>query len=289
MSFNCKIKTYKDGHKNIIYCNDEIFERAKNKKIIEEEVVINDKREFAYVPTVEDFEEITKHKNKLRYDSLKRAKDKVYDIVLQNEWSFFVTVTFDEKHVNSKNVSEVMRKLTYWLGNLVKRKDLKYLLVPETHKKGGIHCHLLVNDVLTLIDSGRVDYHNKAYTVKYLQSRGIDTEQYKTIYNVHNWRYGWSTAIKVTGNPVQLAHYIVKYITKDSKVLFGKYYWSSRNICRECDVTFDNVSFSDVQLQEFKGFCNRKFKYELVQEYYEIKSQYHIVSAQDDFFDLVGG
>ena len=171
---------------------------------------------------------------------MKRAVDKVYDLAFQNEWNYFMTITIDPEHFDSKDVKEVYKRLRNWLTHQVERKGLKYLLIPEQHKNGGIHAHALINDCFKFEHSGRYLYSGKAYKAETLQKKGIDINLLKSVYNVPEWKYGFSTAIPVDGNPARLACYITKYITKDCKKIFGKYYLSSRNLNRDTEISLCN-------------------------------------------------
>lgn len=173
-----------------------------------------------------------------RYLALRRAKERVLDIVLCNEWKFFCTLTLDPKEYNSSDPVFVRNKLRNWLNNMQKRRGLEYILVPEYHKLDNkIHAHLLINDCgLKLVDSGTVAIptYKKPIQVETADKYGIPKDQRKTVYNITDWKYGWTTAMQCYGdNNLRTAIYVTKYITKDSDKIFGKYFWSSKGIYRE--------------------------------------------------------
>ena len=263
--YNTRVKRYRDGSYTLTYCNRRIFvnqeekqeyidfcesEKAKNaenteqtvddkvKKIVDEwesfqkEVAERKRREFK--------KEFYQKRKEERNDNMKRAVDKIYDLAFQNEWSYFMTITIDPEQFNREDSLLVCKKLSKWLGHQVERKGLKYLLIPEQHKNGGIHAHALINDCFNLEHSGRYLYSGKAYKAETLKKKGIDISLLKPIYNVPEWKYGFSTAIPVDGNPARLACYITKYITKDCKKIFGKYYLSSRNLNRDTEISLCN-------------------------------------------------
>lgn len=183
---------------------------------------------------------------------MKRAVDKIYDLAFQNEWNYFMTITIDPEQFDSKDIKEVYKRLRNWLSDRVKLKGLKYLLIPEQHKNGGIHAHALINDCFKLEHSGRYLYSGKAYKAETLQKKGIDISLLKPVYNVPEWKYGFSTAIPVDGNPARLACYITKYITKDCKKIFGKYYFSSRNLNRDTEISLcDSEKFNELKNNPF--------------------------------------
>ena len=67
----------------------------------------------------------------------------------------------------------------------------------------------------------------------------------KIVYNVSDWKYGYSTAIETYGQASNLAFYVTKYITKDVKKIFGKFFWSSKNINRKPKEYYCNSDFVD--------------------------------------------
>lgn len=285
--YNTKVKVYTDGTTNICYCNSYIFGEQQKRiladtdskeEMLESELGYDDgiltshndnvdtelNREVVKRKTDRLREQIESiEKDRVRTDVIKRAKDKVFDIVYQNEFAYFLTITLSpENDFDRENPQEVLKKLSKWLNNQQQRKGLKYILIPELHEKGGIHCHALVNDVFTMVDSGRVMYQKKAWNVEDLKKRKIYTGGLPPVYNIKEWKYGWSTAISLYGERMAIAHYMTKYITKDLKKIFGKYYWSSRSCIRDTEVHYTNTDFDSLNLREFSPVSGLFFKYE---------------------------
>lgn len=176
--------------------------------------------------------------DRIRDDTIKRAKDKLIDILLMNDFKWWVTVTFSDKELR-EDPQLLKVKFSRWLSNMVKRYDLHYVAVPELHKKGGVHVHMLLNADFTFIDSGtRLCYgYEKPIKIETMKRKHIADESVKSIvYNIKEWKYGFSTAIEVYGDITACYMYIAKYITKGSDKIFGKYYWSSRNIQRNPEI-----------------------------------------------------
>ena len=143
--------------------------------------------------------------NDSRSDSVKRSKERIFDIALLNDWDYFITVTFDPEKVDSLDPKAVIKKLNNWLRNAVYRKGLKYVLVPEYHQSGRIHLHGLI--------CGDFNYINSEHKT----NRGQD------ILNISDWTYGFSTAIALDDNKTATAKYMTKYITKDLGKIFGNF------------------------------------------------------------------
>ncbi len=97
---------------------------------------------------------------------------------------------------------------------------MSFLCVPELHKDMvSWHSHCILCNVgdIKLIDSKHKDHSGR------------------TIYNLENWRYGFSTAVKISSDPkssIKLAKYVTKYFTKESGLIaHNKHrYFASQNI-----------------------------------------------------------
>ena len=84
----------------------------------------------------------------------------------------------------------------------------------------------------------------------------IDPLDWRTVYHIKEWKdsFGFCTAIELDNNKIRYCNYITKYITKDVKKIFGKYYWSSKNILRDTDNSYSNISRSELMSNKlFKG------------------------------------
>ena len=118
--------------------------------------------------------------------------------------------------------------------------DLKYCIVPEFHSdKEKYHFHALMSNLgnIQLIDSGR------------RKDRGT-----KIIYNIANYRLGFSTAIPVSKDSTsqgKIVGYMLKYITKDLLTLTQgkKRYWYTRNTCEK--PVIDTFLVESDKLQDF--------------------------------------
>ena len=155
--------------------------------------------------------------------SRNRTIQKVYEVTRSNMWEWFITLTFNPEKVNSFDYAEVSKILSKWLNHLKERyaPDLKYSIVPELHKSGRYHFHGLIADTGNMI----------------FEDSGHKTFGGETIYNLGNYKLGFTTATKI--NDVSRASsYITKYITKDlcATTANKKRYWCSRNL-NEVDIT----------------------------------------------------
>lgn len=155
------------------------------------------------------------NQNHSDYVSLSRTKKRIYDYARSNEFTYFVTLTFNPEKVDSYSCDDSYKHMSTWLNNMRKKyPDLKYLGVPELHKSGRFHFHFLMSDDIKsdLSDSGKKDKGH-------------------IIYNVGSYRLGWSTAIEIYDKH-KVPSYMVKYISKDLKERSPnkRRYWNSHNL-----------------------------------------------------------
>ena len=270
-------KLYNDGTEKFIIKNGyspntEKMQRAKRRKRLLKEIELK-----SITPQGQlDFESMQKYeKKKAEFDrkyasklenavrSMNRSKNNLIDILKSNEFNFFVTLTFDKTKIDRLDDNKTRKAFTQWANNITRNlPNLIYVAVPEYHKKGGLHFHLLIGGAtaedLGLEDSGK--------RVKSGRCKG------QIIFNVSKWnRKGFSTATEILDiNAVKF--YLSKYLTKskvDPRFYNKKRFYVSRNIKRPqvekfafpCTDTFDifdsiikedyNIDYEDTK----KEYC----------------------------------
>ena len=231
---NTKAKVYPDGTRKVTYCTEAIF-KEDGWELCE---ALKDPPDIQSKP-----KDMT---NDPRSDNVKRAKDKVFDIALLNRFEYFVTLTLDKEKIDrfdAKAVSKVLRKS---FNNFQQRYNAKYLLIPEHHKDGAIHMHGLLSGDFKLIDSGK------------------RTKDGRPIYNLPQWKYGFSTAIEITGEQSNVAKYITKYISKDFHKIFGAFYYAGgKDLKRTPPILLYDTEYEQINAKEYTNEASgRSFKYE---------------------------
>ena len=186
--------------------------------------------------------------------SMRRAKGKLRRLALSNDFRYFVTLTLDPAKVDSHDGAAVVKKLNAWASNAVQRHGLKYILVPERHKKGGIHFHGFFNAALPAEDSGtiRVPWAKKprrprsaAERAEWLAAGG------QVVYNLPGWTLGFTTAMELYGDYPAAVAYVCKYIGKDGTKPAGRWYYSGGDLV---EPTVDYVEISPAELAaEYEG------------------------------------
>jgi len=158
--------------------------------------------------------------------SARRSRESLYDICRCNDFQYFVTWTFDQDKIDRLNDNKVKRKFTQFQNYLRKKfPQMYYVAVPEYHKKGGLHFHLLVGGVTM----------DELKAVPAVSKKGrLIFKKGKQIFNVERWKLGFST-LSVIVNREASEHYICKYITKqhyDDRFFGKRRYYVSKNIRR---------------------------------------------------------
>lgn len=163
--------------------------------------------------------------------SMRRARAKVRRLALANDFRWFVTLTLDPQKIDRYSPDVVIRKLNQWCSNQVKRKGLRYVLVPERHKDGALHFHGFFSGDLEAVASGHHD-----------QSGHM-------IYNLPAWTLGFTAAVEVYGDYVTAVAYVCKYIGKQGEKPGGRWYYSGGDLV-EPKVTYADISWREME-EEF--------------------------------------
>lgn len=221
ISHNTKIVTYPDGTGRVVVASLPIFREAGWENVSGRKP----RRRAAEQP---DGEEVPGDTLRAR----RRAKARLRDLARANGLNVFVTFTLDQKRIDRYDITEITRKLNIWLDNRVRRKGLKYVLVPELHKDGAIHFHGLCNDVLVRRDSGH------------------KTKQGRPVYNLPDWGYGFTTAVVIPPDEYsQTVSYVTKYVTKSADKVGGRWFYSGGAL-EQPEVSLSDMDYGDFDARE---------------------------------------
>ena len=165
-----------------------------------------------------DANECSENKKTCSDYGVRRARRRLYDLVACNpDCNMMVTLTLNGDDFPRDEWSAIIPKLSTWLDNATRRRGMKYILVPEYHKDGkSIHFHGFINEGALAL-SRAINPH----TGKPIKQNG------RAVYNVENWKYGFTTAVRVGKSDLDQtssAKYVLKYITKSSDKIGGRYY-----------------------------------------------------------------
>lgn len=240
---NAILKQYPDGSGEVLAASKPVFREA-GWELRLDEAASAEKRERPHA-AAED-----------RERAKRRARAKVAELARANDFTYFVTLTLDEKRIDRYDIKAQQRVFRCWLDNAVRRYGLAYVLVPERHKDGAIHYHGLFNDALSFVDSGTISRpgvkrpqrpRSKEQRELWLDEGG------HIVYNISEWSFGFSTAIGLYGDRHAAIAYVCKYIGKDANKdgenggdkIGGRWYYSGGHLLKAArtyiDVDFDEL------------------------------------------------
>ncbi len=245
---NCRVKIYPNGSQELLLTREAIFREAGWER--SDKWTTEAKAEGAASSEAANLAR-----------AKRRARAAVKDIALSNEFTHFVTFTLDASKVDRYDISAVVKKLNTWLDNRVRRNGLKYVLVPELHKDGAVHFHGFINDCLGLVDSGTLTGGELKRPRKPRSSREREkllASGCHVVYNVTDWKLGFSTAIGLYGDYHAAVNYTCKYISKEQEKIGGRWYYSGGDL-RKPDVILADVdydSFCDANRDSLSTFSS---------------------------------
>lgn len=145
-------------------------------------------------------------------NNISRAKNRVFELALCNPWNIFLTFTLDPKKYNRNDLGKFRKDLSQFVRDYNKKYGLaiKYLLIPEEHKKGGWHMHGFL--------MGLLDEHLRLFTLSEKLPKYI-REKLKSGQAVYEWepyrkKFGFCD-LEVVKDQFAVSAYVTKYITKD--------------------------------------------------------------------------
>lgn len=210
ISHNVRVKEYPQGFIEFMACNRPCFREPGWE--------VSDKWDTTSGKRVRDPDAPPKPANIAR--AVRRAKQNLRDLALCNDMKYFVTLTLDPAVIDRYDMGEITRRLNSWCGNMVRRRGLAYILVPERHQDGAVHFHGFVNNVVEVVDSGTLSLpwdkkprrpRSEAERAEWIAKGG------KVVYNLPAWPLGFTTAIELYGDPVRAVNYCCKYVGKQQE------------------------------------------------------------------------
>lgn len=144
--------------------------------------------------------------------SIRRAKSRVFEYAMCNDFSFFCTLTFSPEKVSDRyDLDQCMKAFCKWLNNYNRnRTSVSYLLIPEAHKDGAWHIHGLISNI--------PEAHLREFQLTDILPAKIRQELMKGN-QVFQWtaydkKFGYCTLSPIR-NKEAVCKYITKYITKE--------------------------------------------------------------------------
>ncbi len=243
---NARIKYYADGSVKLSVANAQTYKDSA--------FVVSDNSTYLspVVSRETDEETYLERKYKSRKDSVRRSKDKVFDIVKMNDWDFFFTGTFgDDCGFDRYDVDLVCKKVNTLMYNLVKRGKVKYyIFVPEFHKDGAVHYHGFIKATHSLRYMLAINPHT---------GKAIRKGKRKNfVFNWLDWSFGYTTLMHCYGSVDNMTKYFCKYITKSADFPMKHRYYAGGDLVRVVPTDYVDLDFCsvpcDVTVTDFGDF-----------------------------------
>lgn len=191
-------------------------------------------------------------------NNISRAKNHVFELALCNPWNIFLTFTLDPRKYDRDDLQKFQKDISQFIRNYNRNHSLniKYLLIPEEHKKGGWHMHGFL--------MGLPDEHLRLFTLSEKLPKYI-REKLKNGQAVYEWepyrkKFGFCD-LEVVKDQFAASAYVTKYITKDldrTVTESGAHlYYCSQGLARSVVV--------------FKGKANDGLVYDYESDYNSVK------------------
>lgn len=202
-------------------------------------VMYNDNRERMHVDT------LTRDYTK---DSKFRAKRKVIEYALNNDFNWFVTITFDKNKINRYDAKLLEKKVLRWLEDtrINYNSKARYIMVPEYHKDKAIHYHALIK-----MENNRLKYlYNHRHWKKAVYK---DTLLFK--------KFGRNEWVNIDSYTEPIGMYLAKYITKLPDKMNNRYYFASKALKQSDKINIDldilevAEKIKDIQPATTTRFC----------------------------------
>lgn len=187
----------------------------------------------------------TVNNNKLS-NNIVRSRTTVQEYALCNPWTYFVTLTIDEKKYDRFNLKRYYSDFAEFIHNFNRRRTkenkVKYIFVPELHKNGAWHMHGMIYglcpDDLTINQNGYFTWKK------------------------YNDKFGFMSIDKIQDID-RLSSYILKYITKDveksvSELGAHLYYASKGLVKAELVYRGQALLHCDYDYEHPDGYCKIK-------------------------------
>lgn len=202
----CTVKKYnKDYYKMVIlkrgvYRNG--FEGKKHLNIMQMNKICN-----SNLPDQEQYNFKNQGINDNKLDNnLIRARSKILELALCNEFKYFITFTIDRKKYNRYNLKNYLINLAKFIKAYNRKYNIKieYVFIPEMHSDNAWHVHGLIK--------GIKEEHLKNFDdIKNVPLRLKNKEYYN--FDLYKKKFGFCSLGKIRDNE-RCAIYMTKYITK---------------------------------------------------------------------------
>lgn len=217
--YNQSTSRYKTNYYNVKKFNDNYFEVVLLKYPVKNKGFESDR----------DVESFRTYDNKLD-NSIARAKSRIFEYSMSNEFDYFITLTLDKNKYNRYDLDKFIKDFGQFVRNRRRKyqSNIQYLLIPERHKNGAWHLHGLIknipSDFLSVNENGYLDWYDYRKKFGYVSLSKVKNleavSRYITKYVTKDFDKGVTEKYKKM-------YYVTRGLKKSKKILEGSYNYSS--------------------------------------------------------------
>ena len=144
-----------------------------------------------------------------------RAKSKIYEYALCNDFQYFVTLTLDSKKMDRSNINNYIKKLGQYIRDIKKStgQKIEYILIPEKHSDcTSWHMHGLMRGLKDLRKYDISENIPRKMKDKIIRYREENLNLYEWV--GYSKKFGFN-CIEPIKNKEACSRYITKYISKN--------------------------------------------------------------------------
>ena len=144
-----------------------------------------------------------------------RAKSKILEYALCNDFQYFVTLTLDSKKMDRSNINNYIKKLGQYIRDIKKStgQKIEYILIPEKHSDcTNWHMHGLMRGLKDLRKYDISENIPRRMRDKILKYREDNLNLYEWV--GYSKKFGFN-CIEPIRDKIAVSRYITKYISKN--------------------------------------------------------------------------
>lgn len=195
---------------------------------------------------------------KLR-ENISRARANIFEYAFCNPWEYFVTLTLDKAKYNRHDLKKFHNDFVKFICNQRRNgTDVKFLLIPETHKDGSWHMHGFI--------MGLPEEELRLFTLEeklpyYIRNK-LQENQEVYDWNKYREKFGFCDLEPIRSREA-CAKYVTKYVSKslaeDIKTLGAHLYYCSRGLKR-AEIKAKGHFSDELKCPDYKNeYCSVKW------------------------------
>lgn len=194
-----------------------------------------------------------------------RAKSKIYEYAICNDFEYFVTLTLDSKKIDRSDVNNYIKKLGQYIRDIRKStgEKIEYVLIPEKHADGvNWHIHGLMKNLQDLREYDEEENIPKKMRDKIIKYREENLNLYEWV--GYTKKFGFN-CVEPIRDKEACSRYITKYINKNLDTDMGiteknkKKYYASRGLRTAKNIKKGVIQTQKIEYDFENEFCKIKW------------------------------